>query len=333
MTESSSASQAATVEVLLATYNGARFLVQQVDSILAQDYPAVRILARDDGSNDGTLAILEDYAQRLPGRFILMPQTAPTGSAKFNFVALMQAATADYVCCADQDDVWLPEKISRSMLALHKLEEQHGAHTPLLVFTDLRVVAKDLTPLYPSFWAHQHISPDGIHSFRKLLTQNVVTGCTALFNSSLCKLASNMPPEAYMHDFWIALVACALGHATYLPEPTVLYRQHDANVLGAIVHGRPNLVPRFRYHTMRRRQWESTERQAAALLYQFRDQLAPGKRRLLEAYVRCETSPNRLTRVATLLQHRFFQRGLRPNLAILWYLWDMKAAKRLEPHV
>ena len=100
------------VEILLATYNGARFLREQIDSILAQDYGNIRVLARDDGSSDGTVEILHQYAKRFPGRFRVMPSSAPTGSAKNNFLLLMKASTADYVCFADQDDVWLPAKVT-----------------------------------------------------------------------------------------------------------------------------------------------------------------------------------------------------------------------------
>ena len=319
------------VQVLLATYNGERFLAEQIDSILAQDYPNLSILARDDGSTDGTPTLLERYAARYPHRFTRMPPSPPSGDAKWNFLHLMQAATADYLCLADQDDVWLPAKVTQSMQAMARLERQHGKPTPLLVFTDLRVVDQGLNEKYASFWRHQRIDPRSIHSFRRLLTQNVVTGCTALMNAGLCRLATRMPPEAYMHDWWIALVAAAFGAADYLPHATVAYRQHSHNVLGAVEHGRGNLVPRFRFHTLRRRQWETTERQAEGMLHVYGSELAPAKRALLQAYLRCETSPYRLVRTGTLLWHRFFQKGLRPNLAILWYLWDMEAAKRQQP--
>src|SRR5215467_3608829 len=95
----------AAVEVLLATFNGERFLREQIDSVLAQDYPNLRVLARDDGSTDGTLDILREYQLRFPDRFRLLPIDQPAGSAKGNFLKLMQAASANYLCFCDQDDV------------------------------------------------------------------------------------------------------------------------------------------------------------------------------------------------------------------------------------
>ncbi len=304
---------------------------EQIDSILTQDYPSVRILARDDGSTDRTVAILEEYVTRLPGQFTLLPRSTATGSAKLNFKALMQASRSDYTCCADQDDVWLPQKISRSMTAMATLEKQYGTKVPLLVFSDLQVVDHALRPLHASFWTHQGIDPAGINFLRRLLTQNVVTGCTTLLNGSLRRLAATVPQDAYMHDWWVALVVCAFGRAIFLPAPSVRYRQHDGNVLGAIRHGRHNLLPRLRFHDLRRAQWDTSQRQAEAMLRVFAKELSTDSRRLLEAYLRCGTSPNRLIRVSTLLRHRFFLNGLRPNLAMLWYLWDLEAALRSAP--
>ena len=319
------------IQVLLATYNGARFLRPQLDSILGQDYSNLSILAGDDGSQDETLTILNDYAQAYPGRVAILPKAPPTGSPKLNFARLMRASTADYLATADQDDVWMPDKISRSMSALQALEQIHGAVAPLLVFSDLKVVDDELHVLNPSFWAHQGIPPSIVRSFRKLVSRNVVTGCTALFNRTLSRLAQDMPPAAYMHDWWLALIACGLGAVDYISEPTVLYRQHAGNLLGAVEQARPNLIPSFRYHTMRRRQWETTAHQAEAFLLHFGDRLPPEKRRPLQAYVRCESSRHAGIRVLTYLFSGIYQQTLRQNGAMLWYLMDMNADKRRNP--
>ncbi len=319
------------VQVLLATHNGARFLAEQVESILAQDYACLRILARDDGSTDGTRAILERYVETYPERFELLPMGVATGSAKGNFVLLLRSSTAPYLCCADQDDVWKADKVTRSMERMRGLELKYGRDIPLLIFSDLEVVNDKLERLHGSFWKHQGITPQNIHRFPRLLTQNVVTGCTALMNQPLAELASAVPRDSYMHDWWIALMACAFGQADYLNDATVLYRQHGRNVVGAVEHQKPNLVPRWRYHEKRREQWEWGERQAEAMLRVFGSRLPEEKAAILRDYVRCEQSRSRWTRVFTLLRGGFFLVGLRQNLAILWYLFDMDAAKRTDP--
>ena len=220
------------VEVLLATYNGARFLREQLDSIIAQDYGNIRVLARDDGSNDGTVEILDQYAKRFPGSFRLMPASAPTGSAKNNFLLLMKASRADHICFADQDDVWLPDKVSRTKHAMDQLQSRWGTKVPLLVFTDLHVVDDRLKILHESFWSHMNIDPDRMERLAKLMVQSVVTGCTAMLNRPLLELSLRMPDEAFMHDRWIGLLASFMGKSNGLRVPTVLYRQHEHNVLG-----------------------------------------------------------------------------------------------------
>jgi hypothetical protein len=319
------------VQVLLGTYNGARFLAEQIESILAQSYRRLTILARDDGSTDGTRAILEGYASRFPDRFHLLPCSEPSGNAKFNFMELLRVADAPYLAFADQDDVWLPHKIAAAMEAMGALEEAHGLGSPLLVFSDLRVVNERLETLNPSFWASQHIRPEHIHSLRRLIMQNVVTGCTMLFNQPLRETSLPMPAGAFMHDWWMALVACTLGHAEYLSEAAILYRQHGGNVLGAPTPPPVTGVPKWRQHQQRRRYWELTATQATALLSALGPKLSARDRRLLERYTRCETSPSRVVRTATLIRNGFFVNGLRSNLALLWYLWDMQRAKQDFP--
>ncbi len=328
--EEGAASTTPLVEVLLATYNGERFLREQIESILAQDYPALRVVARDDGSADGTRAILEEYEMRDPRRFRVLAPGEPTGSAKGNFMRLLRASSAEYVCLADQDDLWKPDKVSKGMERMRSLESRNAGALPLLVFSDLEVVDDGLHMLQASFWRHQRINPANIHRFARLLTQNVVTGCTVMTNRPLAQLAVTMPAEAFMHDWWIALMACAYGDADFLREPTVLYRQHGGNLVGAAEHQRRRLVPRWRYHDRRREQWEQGERQAEAMLRDHREGLPPKVVETLEAYVRCEQSRSRWVRVLTMLRRGFFQVGVRSNLAIAWYLFDMKAAKRSD---
>jgi len=315
------------VQVLLATYNGERFLREQIDSILDQTYRDVSILARDDGSSDSTPAILSDYSSRFPGQFSVLPTDAASGSPRANFARLISASGAPYLAFADQDDVWLTDKLEWSMAAMRRMEQQYSLEVPLLVFSDLTVVDQALNQLQPSFWAQQNIKPDNVRYFPRLLTQNVATGCTMLFNQSLARLASPMPPGVFMHDWWVALLAAGFGHACAIPAQTVLYRQHDRNVIGAVGHARVTGIPRWRYHEKRREQWEMIAHQAEALLALYGDILPGQHRSTLEAVVRCERHPSRWVRARNYVQHGFRFDRLRASLAILWYLWDMEHAK------
>jgi glycosyltransferase involved in cell wall biosynthesis len=302
------------IEVLLATYNGAKFVREQIDSILRQDYEHVRVLARDDGSTDETRSILHEYAAAYPARFRLLPTDAASGSPKGNFLCLMQASTGPYVCFSDQDDVWLPDKLSRTMQAMDRLESMWGRHTPLLVFTDLTVVDEVLTPMYESFWARMGIDPTLIDRLSELLVQSVVTGCTTLLNRPLLQLALRMPAEARMHDRWIALLGSTMGKSGIVGARTVLYRQHDRNAVGLGVHRRSDHAG----------QWEVSQQQAEAFLRIHGPELPADKREVLAAYLRCQTSRSRLVRLATWLRYGFYYRGVLPNLRTVIYLWKRK---------
>ena len=320
------------VEVLLAAYNGERFLRDQIDSILTQDYANLRVLARDDGSSDGTVNILNEYAERFPERFRVMPPGPGTGSAKDNFLLLMQASTGNYISFSDQDDVWLPDKISRTMQAMHQLELKWEADTPLLVFTDLRVVDKELRPLHDSFWAYERIEPDRIDRLAFLLRRNVVTGCTAMLNRPLLEIARRMPKEAAMHDHWVALLASVTGKSSAVRTPTVLYRQHDQNVVGAKKsRSITEFIRRIFINDARIVQWEISQRQTRALLKIHRDELSTEDRRLLEAYLQCGTGNSRIVRIATLIRYGFYRTSTMENIATLVDLWRMKVPSADQP--
>ena len=314
------------VEVLLATYNGERFLTEQIDSLVAQDYAPLYIIARDDGSTDGTREILRKYETRFPDRFRVLVTDKATGSAKSNFLKLMQAATAEYVCFADQDDVWLSDKVSSAMQAMRKLETRWARTTPLLVFTDLQVVDENLKVVHESFWKQDGIEPRRIRSLASILGHNVVTGCTALMNRRLLEMSLLMPEEATMHDAWSGLVALIFGAWEAIPEKTVLYRQHGRNVVGVAISPQSPFekVRRFFQNEGRVRQWRLQERQAEELLRVYGESLPAHSRQLIEAYLRCGRSESRIERVSTMLRNGFYRSGLLRNVVTLTDLWRQR---------
>lgn len=318
------------VEILLATYNGERFLHAQINSILTQDYPNLRILARDDGSSDGTVAILEEYTARFPERFRIMPAGKATGHPKWNFLRLMEASTADYVCFADQDDIWLPQKVTLTIQAMKRLETRHGNKIPLLAFTDLRIVDAQLKMQHESYWKLHHLDPHQANHFTRLIGQNVVTGCTAMLNRPLLEKALRMPEEAHMHDSWVALVASAFGASESVSTQTVLYRQHDRNALGAGISDGQMKLPQLSKHDGHRESWQLVERQAKGMLRAYRTELPVNKRRPLEAFLQCRQMDNGLVRIGTVLRYGLYVPWTRNNLSMLWHLWDMKMAKGKE---
>jgi glycosyltransferase involved in cell wall biosynthesis len=290
------------IQVLLATYNGERYLRQQLDSILTQDYVDLRILARDDGSNDNTAAILAEYASNLPERIQVLATDAPSGSPKGNFQRLMEASTAPYIMFSDQDDVWDADKASVSMERMRRLEGEHGVGAPLLVFTDLTVVSADLKVLNHSFWRHQNIHPSAIHRLTWLLRHNAMPGCSALFNRPLLDLAVPIPDEAHMHDWWIALVANILGYSSYLDRSTVRYRQHARNSIGAGKEQHASRLPFVYDREIRTKTGGWSEPQAQALLRLHGPIMPVRKKVIVETFLRWRALRSGMGRLTKMLR-------------------------------
>ena len=126
------------IEILLATYNGERFLPEQLESIINQSYTDYSILASDDNSSDCTFEILRSYESVL-GEKINVVQSN-THSAKENFYNLLDMADAEYIALCDQDDFWERDRLKKSLKAVQRLERRYGKETPILVHSDLEIV-------------------------------------------------------------------------------------------------------------------------------------------------------------------------------------------------
>lgn len=253
------------ITVLLCSYNGARYIRAQLQSILQQSVPDLRVVVSDDGSTDDTVHIVKEMMQQHPGRIMLLRQDPPTGSAQKHFLKLLAeraydtaavppagqvptcdgtaAAAADpakpqvdYIMLSDQDDVWYPDKASKCLARMQALEARSRAAgeaaAPLLVHCDSQVVDQELQEIAPSYVSYQKMTPARCH-LNQLLVQNNVVGGAILMNRALAELITAIPDHCVMHDQWIALIAAAFGHIDFLPEALYKYRQHGSNVLGA----------------------------------------------------------------------------------------------------
>lgn len=226
--------------ILLATYNGSRFLASQLDSILAQTYQDYVIVVRDDCSTDDTRLILERYQTAQPQKFHVLEPDSINRGASANFSCLLEyvleykqklGLERAYMMFCDQDDIWYEHKIEREMTAM--LEAEAGAvELPVLVHSDLEVVSDTLTLIAPSFTRYQGLETRR-NQFCNLVISNLVTGCTTLINEALALKACPVPKQAIMHDWWLALAAAAFGKLVFLDTPLVRYRQHDNNTIGA----------------------------------------------------------------------------------------------------
>ncbi len=221
------------IDILLATYNGERFVEEQIHSLLEQTYPHWRLIIRDDGSTDETRAIIRHFKEQYPEKIDVIEDNLTNLGACRNFGKLLEYSNADYTMFCDQDDVWLPRKIEVTLGKIQRLEERYGSDRPLLVYTDMYVVDDALSIISDSFWRHQAFNPLIGKSLSRFLVSNVATGCTVIINKKLRELSVPFPDDVLMHDWWVGLISVALGENDYLEEPTLFYRQHAMNVAGA----------------------------------------------------------------------------------------------------
>lgn len=214
------------VAIVLATWNGARFLPALLASLSAQTIAPCELIIADDGSNDDTLALIDTWAASAPFPVrILSHDGIRLGPAKA-FARLLEATTADIVLPCDQDDVWLPHKVAVcAQLATDA--------TPRLLVHDLRLTNAHGAVTQASFWRHQGFKPRQGMQLRTLVAMNSFPGCAMALNRALITRALPMPDSAVMHDWWIALVAAATGRIRIWPQALVDYRQHANNTWGA----------------------------------------------------------------------------------------------------
>lgn len=221
----------APIAILMATYNGERYLGEQIASLLQQTCQSWQLFIHDDGSTDTTPQLLQQYAAAHPDRITVLDYPPQGGSCR-NFLSLLQRVAARYYMFCDQDDVWHSDKVARS---LQLMQQTEGDGTqPVVIHTDLCVVDADLQPMHDSFWRYAALDPAAVTSFNDCV-MNVVTGCTMLFNASARRTAIERPSQlATMHDAWVTCCCYAdRGLVVALPEATIDYRQHGDNCLGA----------------------------------------------------------------------------------------------------
>ncbi len=210
------------VQILMSTYNGERYLREQLDSILKQSYWDWKLLIRDDGSTDNTMKIIEEYARNDSRIHYYVGENL---GVRNSFFDLMKNAdlSSDYYALSDQDDVWLEDKITRAVSMM-----DYDEKIPVLYASETQLVDQELKPI-----KSQIRRPVIVPSFGNALVENICTGCTCLFNRELLIMVrEHIPDFTVMHDWWLYLTASAYGRVIYDMEAYILYRQHGDNIVG-----------------------------------------------------------------------------------------------------
>ena len=227
------------ITILLSTYNGAKYIREQIDSLLAQDnIKDIKILVRDDGSKDGTQDILEEYAKN--NENFSWYQGENVRPARSFWELLQKVEDSDFYAFCDQDDVWDHDKVKIAVGKILTLDQTR----PALYVSDVRTVDGELNLISPNM-VEREIPFDYPHA----LIKDLCPGCTQLFNPETRKLAvlyDAVKYNMYIHDWTIYLIATCLGNVIFDEEPHMSYRQHGKNVMGANKNGLRKVVDKVK---------------------------------------------------------------------------------------
>lgn len=277
----------ATIDILMATYNGGKFIREQLDSIFWQTFQDFRLIVRDDGSTDDTVAIVEEYSQKNPGRIEIVHDEVVCKSATKNFFELLKHAEADYVMFCDQDDVWMKYKIQIT-LDYMKATESRNPGKPVLIFTGLQVVDAELRSMDLLFGLQG--APEKLYTFRELLAANCAAGCTQMLNREAYENLGSFEEGITLHDWWTMLYALGFGVVERVPMALILYRQHSGNVMSAKPKGvkLSKRILQYTKHPFELASKTNAERRTTIEIFhkRFAASLSPEKRDEIEGYLK-----------------------------------------------
>lgn len=217
------------VAILLSTFNGEKYLEQQILSIQNQTFEDWKLFVCDDGSGDKTNEIVNNISIIDPRIIILQKESTNMGAYK-SFMWLLSQISAELYFFCDQDDIWLPSKIEKYLSIANK----YPINEPLLIHSDLIIVDETLNVLHNSFWEFNGSKQSEFNSFNFHCAYNNIPGCAMLINKRARDLSLIYPNTAKMHDAWVSLIVSFYkGNIISIIEPLILYRQHSNNTIGA----------------------------------------------------------------------------------------------------
>ena len=220
------------VGIMLATYNGEKYISEQIDSIIRQTYQNWIIFISDDGSTDNTMKIVNEYKKKYPDKIVILTNENKFSNAKLNFANLFENVNnMDYYMFCDQDDVFEENKIM-DLLKVVKNEEKQNK-IPILAYCDSKIVDSNLNTISESLveYGNKHL-PD-MNLMKHVLVENYFPGCAVLFNKELKEKTGTIYKECEMHDWWLTLTSALSGKIIFVNEKLHLYRQHGNNTVGA----------------------------------------------------------------------------------------------------
>lgn len=306
------------VSIAICTYNGERFLQEQLDSLLAQTRRPDQLVIRDDVSSDNTLTLLRAFVPRAEARGIVVDLQVNSRNLGYrqNFDGALRACTGDLVFLCDQDDIWYPDKLQRFCAEFDARPLLLALHSDATLIDETgRILSKRLFSALgyrPSEHARMHAG----HGFQLLLKRPLMTGAAMALRRQVLDDSLPLPASGWVHDAWIGMLAAMRGEIDSLPEALIGYRLHDDNQVGL---GDQDGVSR---EVRRERQLEIEQLQCEQLLARARALDLPSshlkwiERKQRHLTVRTGLGPGRLSRIPAVMaevisgNYGYFGRGL-----------------------
>jgi glycosyltransferase involved in cell wall biosynthesis len=290
------------VQILLSTYNGEKYIKDQLTSILNNGYSNVYISIRDDGSSDKTRDILAEFESIVNLSISYENNIGVVNS----FYKLLASANKDckYFAFCDQDDIWKQGKIDRALQFVESLNQD----IPILYCSNIDIVDQDLKHI--CFSKLNTTKP----SFNNALVENIVTGCTMVINNKARDIMLKYVPEnAIMHDWWAYLVVSCFGKVIYDTQPTILYRQHEKNSIGYPSNIWIDICQRIKCYCGRGGE-KKLKKQAFEFYLHYKNMMSQEHLRFLEEFI--EERPDMWKRVIYAIRGPLFKNNIIDNLIL-----------------
>lgn len=303
------------VGIVLCTYNGEKYIREQLESLFQSTWKNLQIDVYDDGSVDETIAIVEEYVA--DGRRIQVHKNEKNRGYTMNFLEAIRQCKSPYIMLCDQDDIWHEDKIEKTVARMQELEKKRGRDIPLMVFTDAMNVDDETGVEQGSFHENSHLNTKKIDTAH-LFMENKCIGCTIMINAQVVAYLNTLPEEIRVHDWWLALICSHFGEISYLAETTLQYRQHSGNMIGG--SGFLDYVKKRMAALREQREViRKTFAQGNAFYDLFGEQLTGEVKEIAQCFARMEDA-GWLKRRWNMFYYGFFKSGFVRNVALFFLI-------------
>lgn len=303
------------IDILMATYNSEKYIEEQLQSIINQTYKNFNINICDDLSTDDTINIISKYKMQYNN--INFNINSKNLGIINNFSQLFANSTALYIMFADHDDVWFTNKIEITLEKMKLMEDKYSSQIPILIFTDKVVTDSNLNIISKSHNKSEKFNTNEI-TLNRLLMGNIASGCTMMVNKALKDICGTINTNAIMHDYWLMLTAAAFGKIGYIDTPTMYYRQHNNNSMGAAENSFANAYKKFQTGKINIKNTVLKNiHQAEIFLNQYNNILSDNNKYIINEFIQLKNKKN-ISFINSIVKHKFYKSGLLKNLGLIY---------------